>query len=61
MLSEEFTERTWLQTFQISCEVLKFLMKALLVEHGKGNHKQGTQEVRMIEADNIFAKGLYDL
>ena len=32
-------------------------MKALLVEHGKGNHPQAAQEVRKTEADNIFAEG----
>ena len=29
-------------------------MKALLVEHGKGNQAQTTQEVRKTEADNIL-------
>ena len=32
-------------------------MKALLVEHGKGNHPQTTREVRKTEADNIFTEG----
>ena len=36
-------------------------MKALLVEHGEGNHPQTTREERKTEADNIFAEGLHDL
>ena len=35
---------------------VKILMKALLVEHGKGNHPQTTQEVRKTEPD-IFNEG----
>ena len=31
-------------------------MKALLVEQGKGNHPQATQEVRKTEEDDIFAE-----
>ena len=29
-------------------------MKALLVEHGNGNHPQAIREVRKTEADNVF-------
>ena len=32
-------------------------MKALVVEHGKGNYVQNTRKVRKTEADNIFAGG----